>query len=110
MSAPRLERVVVGVESVADAARTFAERLELPGRAEGDACAIPIGQATIELSARAQPAGLARLVLRSEDLAELAKRLEARGVPFERAPSGALLLAGEATHGVAIEIRGPGTP
>ena len=107
MTVPALTRLVVGVDAVADAASIFEQKLELPGRAEGESQVIPIGSAEIELSASAQPRGLSRLVLECDDLAACERRLAERGIPFERDASGALRLGGEATHGVTLEIRGP---
>jgi hypothetical protein len=106
---PRLACVVIGVEGLEAAARAFADALELSGAARPDGAAhrIPIGESALELSSSARPLGLASLELASSDLAATAQRLAARGVSFERTADGALRLAGAATHGVAILIRGP---
>lgn len=106
MSDLRLDRLVVGVDSLDEAARVFAERLELPGVREGEAHRVGIGASSIELSETAQPRGMNRLVLRCDDLEATARRLRERGVPFQREEDGALRLEPGATHGVPILIRG----
>lgn len=105
----RLAGVVIGVEGLEAAATTFARSLELVGasRPHGTAHRIAIGESALELSSSTRPLGLASLELASNDLAATAQRLAARGVSFERTADGALRLAGAATHGVAILIRGP---
>jgi hypothetical protein len=106
VSGLRLDRLVVGVESLEEAARVFAERLELPGVREGEAHRVGIGASSIELSETVRPKGMSQLVLRCDDLEATASRLRERGVPFRREEDGALRLEPEATHGVPIVIRG----
>ncbi len=103
MSDVRLGRLVVGTESVADAARVFEENLELPGSREEQSVRIAIGPSTIELSASARPLGMSRLVLEVSDVDALEKRLREAGVECER-DGLSLKLEGTATHGVPLEI------
>ena len=103
MSDLTLHEVVVGVASLDDAARVFADHLELPGARDGDAHRIRIGAASIALSEGEDGSGLQRLVLCGADVARVAERLREAGVPFEER-DGALLLGGAASHGVSLEI------
>lgn len=103
MSELKLHQVVVGVASLGEAARVFADNLELPGARDGDAHRIPIGAASIALSEGEDGSGLRRLVLCGADTARMAERLREAGVPFEER-DGALILDGTSSHGVPLEI------
>ncbi len=103
----RLDEVQVAVDSVTEAAQTFDQNLELPGRIEAGAARVPIGATEIVLSAGAEGVrpGMTGLVLGAPDLEALVARLEADGVAFERDADGTVRLDGSVANGAPLEIR-----